>query len=521
MNDAISIEESRPERTSRDAPFKRKSSSFHSFESELGLLIFVGLAYFTLAYLGLRLASIHPSATPIWPPTGLAIAAILLRGHRVAAAIFIGAFLINQLTFGSIFTSLAIATGNTLEAVIASYLVKLWGRGEPIFETPMSVIKFALISLAATMISATIGASSLTITGYAEVSSFISIWLTWWFGDFAGAVVVAPVVVLWAETDPGSLTLPQIKTTALSYVAAVAIGLIVFTPLLPHTTFHDALIFLVVLPLLWAALRRGPRDTATVALIISGFVVWCTVMQCGAFAKPNLNDSFMLSLGFVISTAILSLVASTGVMVARHIEDKRLKLAHDLHDGILQSLTAAALRLKACSKDCEGEIRDELDSIQQLLAVEQRRIRDAVGGQKNENEDFGLAKACEDVLAELSSYWHCKTPLRVVPSDARISSVIAKNLWLILAEGIANAAKHGGATRVLVDLEQTSDALVISLSDNGNGFRGLSGAYTDETLIAQHVGPRFLCERVRALRGSFMLSTSPAGARLQIRLPVE
>src|SRR5262245_51384392 len=94
---------------------------------EVGPLILVGLAYFVLAALGLRLASINPSVTPIWPPTGLAIAAVLLWGNRVAPAIFIGAFLVNQLTAGSILASLAIASGNTLEAVIAGYLIKLWG----------------------------------------------------------------------------------------------------------------------------------------------------------------------------------------------------------------------------------------------------------------------------------------------------------------------------------------------------------------------------------------------------------
>src|ERR1043166_3178668 len=79
-------------------------------------LVLVGFAYFALAYVGLRLASINPSATPIWPPTGFAIAAILLWGNRITPSIFIGALLINQLTAGSIFTSLAIAGGNTLEA---------------------------------------------------------------------------------------------------------------------------------------------------------------------------------------------------------------------------------------------------------------------------------------------------------------------------------------------------------------------------------------------------------------------
>ena len=150
-------------------------------------LILVGLAYFTLAYLGLRLASVNPSATPIWAPTGLAISAVLLWGHRITPAVFIAAFLINQLTAGSIFTSIAIAGGNTLEAVTAGYLVRHWAEGEQVFDTPTGVAKFTLISLAATMVSATIGVSSLTLAGYAEVSSFISVWLTWGLGDLAGA----------------------------------------------------------------------------------------------------------------------------------------------------------------------------------------------------------------------------------------------------------------------------------------------------------------------------------------------
>ena len=152
----------------------------HPLGYDVLALILVAFAYFTLAYLGLRFASINSSATPIWPPTGLAIAAMLLWGHRIAPAIFVAAFLINQLTAGSIFTSLAIAGGNTLEAVIAGYLVRHWAEGEQVFDTPTGTIKFALISLAATAVSATIGVSSLTLAGYANVSVAISVWLTWW-----------------------------------------------------------------------------------------------------------------------------------------------------------------------------------------------------------------------------------------------------------------------------------------------------------------------------------------------------
>jgi integral membrane sensor domain MASE1/DNA-binding CsgD family transcriptional regulator len=297
-------------------------SRAHPLGSDALPLILVGFAYFALAYLGLRLASINPSATPIWPPTGLAIAAILLWGPRLAPAIFIAAFLINQVTAGSIFTSLAIAGGNTLEAVIAGYLVRHWAQGEQIFDTPTGVTKFALISLAATLVSATIGVISLTLAGYAEVSRFISVWFTWWLGDFAGALVVAPVVMLWAKSEPASLRPPQITRTGLTYLAAVAAGVMAFSPLLHQTPARDALVFLVVPPLLWASLRQGPRDTATVALIISAFVVWCTEMQCGPFAKPNLNDSFILSLAFMICTAVLSLALSTDVAVRNRTENQ-------------------------------------------------------------------------------------------------------------------------------------------------------------------------------------------------------
>src|SRR5262245_43755695 len=283
------------------------------FHPNFFALILVGLAYYTLAHLGLRHASIKPSATPIWPPPGLAIAAVVLWRHRIAPALIVAAFLVNQLTAGSMFTSFAIACGNTSEALIAGYLVTHWGKGEQVFNTPTGVAKFALISLAATLVSATIGVSSLVLAGYAEVSSFISVWLTWWLGDLAGALVVAPVVVLWAKSEPASLTPPQLARSGLTYLAAVAVGVIAFSPLLKTIPVHHALGFLIVLPVLWASLRLGPRDTATVALIVSAFVVWCTGMQCGLFAQSTLNDSYMASLAFMISIAVLSLAFSTDV----------------------------------------------------------------------------------------------------------------------------------------------------------------------------------------------------------------
>src|SRR3981081_3963086 len=89
----------------------------------------IAIAYLALAKFGLALASLHPSATPIWPPTGFALAVVLLRGYRVWPAIFIAALVANATTAGSITTSAAIAAGNTLEALVGVYLVNRWCGG--------------------------------------------------------------------------------------------------------------------------------------------------------------------------------------------------------------------------------------------------------------------------------------------------------------------------------------------------------------------------------------------------------
>src|SRR2546430_6893918 len=161
-------------------------------------IVVLASVYFIAAKLGLTLATVHPSATGVWPPTGIAIAALLLVGERAWAGVFIGAFFANVTTDGSTLSSLGIAGGNTLEALVAARLVRRFARGVRAFERPQDFFKFIVLAvIASTALSATIGVSSLSLTGYADVSDFGAIWLTWWLGDAAGALVVAPALVPW------------------------------------------------------------------------------------------------------------------------------------------------------------------------------------------------------------------------------------------------------------------------------------------------------------------------------------
>src|SRR5262245_38901668 len=146
----------------------------------IGGLIGIGLAYFVLAKSGLALALIHPSASAIWPPTGFALAAIVLWGYRVWPAIFLAAMIANATAAGSIGTAIAIATGNTLEALVGAALINIWCNGRDAFSTSNGVAKFVVICVVlATPISATVGITALAIAGDADWANFTRIWLTW------------------------------------------------------------------------------------------------------------------------------------------------------------------------------------------------------------------------------------------------------------------------------------------------------------------------------------------------------
>src|SRR5438874_87366 len=137
--------------------------------------------YFIVGKLSLQLAFVHPCASPVWPPAGIALAALVVCGYRTWPAIFLGAFLVNVTTAGNIGTSLCIATGNTLEAVCGAWLVNQFAGGTRIFDRAQDVFKFALAVMVSTAVSPTFGVTSLAVGGLADWANYRAIWgpLSW------------------------------------------------------------------------------------------------------------------------------------------------------------------------------------------------------------------------------------------------------------------------------------------------------------------------------------------------------
>jgi len=166
------------------------------------VLVIIGLVYIVMGKLGLRLAFLHASATPVWPPSGIALASMLTLGVWVWPSILVGAFVVNLTTAGTVWTSLGIAVGNTLEAVVGSLLVNRFARGQAAFFRTRDVFRFALLAgMGSTTVSATIGLVVLCAQGLATWNAAGPIWLTWWLGDAVGVCLFAPLLVLWARRE--------------------------------------------------------------------------------------------------------------------------------------------------------------------------------------------------------------------------------------------------------------------------------------------------------------------------------
>ena len=327
----------------KEFPERESISGWRGQARYLTALLVVAGAYFVLAKLGLRLASINPSASPIWPPTGLALAAVLLGGLRIWPAILVGAFAANATTAGTLETSAFIALGNTLEGVVGGFLIERWSGGRETFASPWRVAKFALVAVGpATIISATIGVVTLGVAGFADWTKFTEIWVTWWLGDAAGALVVTPVIVLWALTGWRSFNRYEFGAAAVTLMFAIGVGLIAFSPLLPRSQYTSPLGFLAILPLVWAALRRGPRETATVSLILTGFAIWATIEHAGPFGDIGLNASFVLLLTFMISVSVPSLALSADVAMRGKTEEKLRRTQIDLDQRVKERTAALA-----------------------------------------------------------------------------------------------------------------------------------------------------------------------------------
>jgi PAS domain S-box-containing protein len=306
----------------------------------LALLVCLAATYFVAGKIGLMLASVHASATAVWPPTGIAMAALLVLGYRVWPGIFLGAFLVNVTTAGSVATSIGIATGNTLEGLVGAYLVNRFVNGRNAFDQPLDIFKFAVYAgILSTTVSATFGVTSLCLGNFANWTSYGAIWLTWWLGDMAGDLVVAPLLILWITKPRSRWNRGQVLEAALLSLSLILIGLTVFGGLLPTENKNYPLEFICISILVWTAFRFGQRETVTATFVLSVIAIWGTVAGFGPFVRENANEALLLLQGFMGVMAVMAMSFAAVVSERRRVEEKVLRLNEELERRVIERTT--------------------------------------------------------------------------------------------------------------------------------------------------------------------------------------
>ena len=285
------------------------------------IVILLTVLYFFAGKLGLSLAFVNPNATAVWPPTGIALAAFLIFGEYVWPAILVGAFLVNYTTSDVVLPSLAIAMGNTLEGLVGAYLVNRFANGLQAFERPQNVLKFAILAgIFGTTLSATAGVTSLVWSGLAAQPDYLPIWLTWWMGDVAGALIIAPLLIIWATRPKPWITPASTLETIFLLLSLILLCLMIFSNLSPFGTNNYPLEFTIAPWIIWAAFRFGQRGTTIVTVVISAIAIMGTLQGFGPFAQVIQNESLLLLQGFMATVTITALVLAALVSERREIE---------------------------------------------------------------------------------------------------------------------------------------------------------------------------------------------------------
>lgn len=290
---------------------------------DLAVLASLVAVYVVAGKLGLRLAFVNASATAVWAPAGIALAAFLTLGYRVWPAILLGAFLVNVTTAGSVVTSICIGAGNTLEGLAGAWLVNKFARGRNAFERAQDIFKFTVLAaIASTMVSATCGVTTLALAGFAAWASYGSIWLTWWLGDAAGDLVVAPFAILWSATPRVRWRPVKALEATLLLLSLALVAQIVFGGLFPSEVKDYPLEFLCTPFLVWAAFRFGQREVATAIVVLSGIAIWGTLRGVGAFSRGTQNEALLLLQAFMGVTAVMTLALAAVVSERRTAEEQ-------------------------------------------------------------------------------------------------------------------------------------------------------------------------------------------------------
>lgn len=338
---------------------------------ELGQVALLAAVYISAAKLSLLLAVPPGYATAVWPPSGIALAAALLGGKRIWPGIWLGAALTNLSVQGSPLLAVLIATGNTLEAVIGSELIRRYAGGGS-FDSGHQAVKFIGLSALSASIAAGIGVISIVLShGLSWSDALLNLW-TWWQGDVSGMIVVTPLILSWCAIGWPRWSLPEVIEAGALAMSLALVTFLIFGEL-PSDGSSLPLAFLAIPFIVWAAVRFTQREVTTSIAIICGVAVGCTLDGRGPFGPWPAETSLLLLLAYTATLAMTGLVLTAvigererAIAELRQVKDRLEQRVHERSQDLEDANRSLLLELEQ-RKRHEEELRESEERFRLLV----------------------------------------------------------------------------------------------------------------------------------------------------------
>lgn len=513
--------------------------------------------YFMGAKTGLAYAVVGGVVSLVWPPSGIALVAVVCFGYRLTPGIALGSLLANLSSGMPLAVAAGMATGATLAAVAGALLLERRAAFHPALDRRRDVVALILLAaLLSTSISALIGVTSLLVGGVIAPVDYVATALKWWLGDMMGVLVLAPPLLVALKHRP-PITSPARALEALALGAAVAgIGILIFgaEELAGHGYFPSAL---AIFPfLIWAALRFDHWGASMTTLFVAAIAVSGTTAGTGPFAAASPVDSLIRWCAFVNVFAVTGLLLAASHTEAQRAmaallesrselehrvlertaelqrinsdlrtemagrrrlerklielgEEQRKAIGSELHDGLGQHLTSVGLHAATLQQRLQTSGREEADAARRLNEL----IREAIAMTRGiahglypvALESHGLKAALNELAENTRKLHQVECELSVSPEAALEDAVIAINLYRVAQEALNNALKYGQAKRLKIELTTRDGLQRLSISDDGISID------PERIRLSTGLGLHSLRQRATLLDGSFSIERNALG----------
>jgi signal transduction histidine kinase len=517
----------------------------------------VALVYAPAAVLGLSYAVVGSTVTLVWAPSGIAMAALLLLGHRVALGVTLGAFFGNAWSEVPLAVAAGVALGNTLGALLGALLLTRLTDFRNVLDRRRDVFAFmGLAAMASTAVSAFVGVSVLWLGGLVPLADTATAWLAWWLGDMMGVLVVAPALLVWlGDRRPALSGIRLFEAVVLGMLVVLVCSLIFGQYELAARGYYP--VALGVFPfVVWGALRFGQRGSSLVTLAASFLAVWGTTLGAGPFAADQPIDSLVRWCVFAIVVAVTGLLLAASMAEQRHTQlelrashdnlerqvnertrdlqnantslqrsiSERLQLeselirasevqqqalGRELHDGLGQHLTSLALYSASLQQVLSEQALPEATTARRIVELANEAnaaARFLARGLCPVALEFGgLGAALQHLTEQTRTLGRMTSICRCDPSVVVPDSLVAINLYRVAQEAINNAVKYSQASFVKIELVRVKDQICLRVSDDGIGID------FDRPAHSQGLGLRNMRYRAQLLGGTLTIEPLPLG----------